>query len=134
MSPFGIRNKLKSLLGASGASNKAAPVREQRPRFAVTFVLPDGSEYNADASQHDSLVMTSNRGPKPIATGCADGTCATCRCEVLAGGDMLSPPDDHETKTKRINNVDAALRLGCQTAVLGHGVKVRVVNVLGEPG
>jgi ferredoxin len=133
MTPFGIRSKLKGLLGG-GAASKPAPAREQKPRFPVTFELPDGSSYVADASQHDSLVMASNRGPKPIATGCADGTCATCRCEVLAGAESLSPADDHEAKTRRANGVDAALRLGCQTAVLGPGVRVRIVNVLGEVG
>lgn len=130
MTPFGIRKKLKSLLG--GGQPTSPPAREDQPRWPVSFVLPDGSGYEAEAKQHDSLVLASNRGPKPIATGCADGTCATCRCEVLAGADQLSPADEHELKTQRANDVPLGHRLGCQTAVLGPGVKVRIVNVLGE--
>ena len=127
MTPFGIRKRIKSLLG--GAEKAAsAPVR----RYPVTFVLPDGTSYQSDAKHEDSLVLTSGRGPQPIATGCADGTCATCRVEVLAGGDMLTPPTDHEKATKAANKVDASLRLGCQTHVLGDGVQVRIVNVFSE--
>lgn len=123
MTPFGIRKRLRDLFGPKPAE-PAAP----RRRYPVSFSVPDGSTYLADAKHGDSLVLTSGRGPQPIATGCADGTCATCRVEVLAGADSLSAPTDHEGRTKRNNAVDASLRLGCQTHVLGEGVKVRVVN------
>ena len=46
--------------------------------------------------------------------------------------DMLTPADSHEEETKKNNGVAEHMRLGCQTAVLGAGVKVRIVNVLGE--
>ena len=35
-------------------------------------------------------------------------------------------------KETKNNEIDRALRLGCQTAVLGPGVKVRIINVLGR--
>lgn len=130
MTPFGIRNKLKSLFGGGSAS--PPPKREEKPRYPVTFVLPDGSEYQADAKQYDSVVMASGRSAKPIATGCGDATCATCRVEVLEGAESLSSEDEHETATKKANGVDPSMRLACQVAVTGPGVKVRIVNVLGE--
>ena len=40
----------------------------------------------ADAKHEDSLVLASGRGPMPINTGCADGTCGTCQVDVLKGG------------------------------------------------
>ena len=68
----------------------------------------------------------------PCRSGCADGTCGTCQVDVLEGADMLSPADEYEEKTKKENNIPAERRLGCQTAVLGAGVKVRIINVFGE--
>jgi ferredoxin len=130
MTPFGIRKKLKALI--FGDSKTPVPPRPVIPRYSVTFELPDGTTYQADAKHEDSLVLASGRGPVPINTGCADGTCATCQVDVLEGAEMLSPQDEHEEKTKAENNVPAERRLGCQVAVLGEGVKVRIINVFGE--
>jgi ferredoxin len=127
MTPFGLRKKLKSILG--GAPRPPAP---ELPRYPVVFLLPKGGEYTVDAKEGDSLVLASGRSAEPIATGCADGTCATCRVEVLEGVESLSPEEGHEKRTKQENNVDSSMRMGCQVAVLGPGVKVRIVNVLGE--
>lgn len=129
MTPFGIRKKLKALLGFGEPPKPSTP---PRPKYPVTFVLPDGSDYEVEAKQGDSLVLASGRGPYPISTGCSDGTCGTCSVEVLDGADMLTPADSHEEETKKNNGVAEHMRLGCQTAVLGSGVKVRIVNVLGE--
>ena len=129
MTPFGIRKKLKALLGSSKPVVQPVP---ERPRYTVQFTLRDGGSYEVTAKEGDSLVLASGRGAYPIATGCTDGTCATCQVEILEGVDAVSLPDAHETETKRANGVEEGLRLGCQTAVLGPGVKARIVNVLGE--
>ena len=130
MSRFGIRKRIKKMLGwNAGPKPPSAPAR---PRYPVTFVLPNGSSYEAEAKEGDSLVLVSGRGAYPISTGCSDGTCATCRVEVIEGGDLLTSPDELETNTKRENGVDDSLRLGCQSAVMGAGVKVKIINVLGE--
>lgn len=131
MTPFGIRKKLKSLLGLDAPKGSTTPKEQEVPNYTVTFVLPDGSSYQARAKEGDTLVMSSNRGPQPIATGCADGSCGTCRVEVLLSHDQLTPETEHERNTKRANNVPGEYRLGCQTGVLGEGIKVRIVNVLG---
>lgn len=131
MTPFGIRKKLKSLLGLDQPAPSTTPKEQEVPTYTVTFVLPDGSSYTAKAKEGDTLVMSSNRGPQPIATGCADGTCGTCRVELLHAHDQLTPETEHERGTKRANNVPMEYRLGCQTGVLGEGVKVKVINVLG---
>ena len=130
MTPFGIRKMLKSLLGMGEAEKAPAP--PPVPRYKVTFELKDGTSYEADCKSTDTLVLASGRGPKPIATGCGDGTCGTCQVEVLAGADQLTPCDTHETNTKKENNVPEDYRLGCQVGVLGEGVRVKVINVLGE--
>lgn len=128
MTPFGIRKKLKALLGGGSKT----PERPQVPKYTVTFELPDGSTYEVHAKKGDTLVLASGRGASPIATGCADSTCGTCQVEILAGADVLSPEDDAERKTKAENNVPAENRLGCRTEVLGEGVRAKIINVFGE--
>jgi len=129
MTPFGIRKKIKALLGLS---SPPAPKKPERPRYTVTFQLPNGEDYLVEAKEGDSLVLASGRGAYPIATGCSDGSCATCRVEVLEGADNLSQADEFEISTIERNNVDSSLRLGCQSAVLGENLRVRIINVLGE--
>lgn len=129
MTPFGIRKKLKSLFGLDKKQEQSKP---QRPKHVITFELSNGTSYQVEGKEGDSLVLVSGRGPYPIATGCADGTCATCKVEILEGIDNLSQPDEYEEKTKTENGVESHLRLGCQAAVLGPGIKARIINVLGE--
>ena len=129
MTPFGIRKRIKKLLGLEATTMPKAP---ERPKYSVTFVLPSGEGYQVDAKEGDSLVLASGRGAYPIATGCSDGSCATCRVEVLAGSENLSQSDEFEERTKSNNDVQADYRLGCQAAVLGSGVRIRMINVLGE--
>lgn len=129
MTPFGIRKKLKTLLLGERIPHQKAP---ERPKYAVAFEVSDGRSFLADAKEGDSLVLASGRGPYPIGTGCSDGTCATCQCEVLEGLEMLTDEDERERQTKSAQNCNESYRLGCQAAVLGPGVKVRIVNVLGE--
>ena len=130
MTPFGIRKKLKALL--FGGQQTPIPPRPEIPRYTVGFELPDGSNYETEAKHEDSLVLASGRGPMPINTGCADGTCGTCQVDVLEGAEQLSAADEYEEKTKKENGVPMERRLGCQAAVLGEGVKVRIINVFGE--
>ena len=131
MTPFKIRQRLKSLLGV-GPSKDSRPVAPPLPTFDVTFDCPDGSSYVAQAKEGDSLVLAAGRGPQPISTGCMDSTCGTCRVDVLAGHESLTEANAHELKVKAEVGVPEAQRLGCQTGVIGPGVHVRIVNVLGE--
>jgi len=50
----------------------------------------------------------------------------------LEGAENLSQADEFEISTIERNNVDSSLRLGCQAAVLGENLRVRIINVLGE--
>jgi ferredoxin len=131
MTPFQIRRRLKKLMGmGDGASS--APVEPARPSFDVTFECPDGTSYVTQAKEGDSLVLAAGRGSQPISTGCTDSSCGTCRVDVLAGAESLTDSYEHELKTKADVGVPDAQRLGCQAGVIGPGVRVRIVNVLGE--
>lgn len=132
MTPFGIRKMIKKMLGFD--QGPKASSNPPRPKYSVTFVLPDGEEYQSDAREGDSLVLASGRSANPISTGCMDSSCGTCEVIVLEGNDSLSPITNKEVATKEANNIAEEHRLGCQTAVLGAGVKVQIVNVLGADG
>lgn len=130
MTPFGIRKKIKQLFGWDNGPNP--PSAPPRPQYPVLFVLPDGKEVEVNAKEGDSLVLTASRSAYPISTGCTDCSCGTCRVEILEGAASLTQEMSRETETKKKNDVSNEYRLGCQTAIIGTGVKVRIINVLGE--
>jgi ferredoxin len=54
----------------------------------------------------------------PIARSCgAEGVCAKCGLRVVAGGEMLAPPSESETRIASRNRLDADLRLACRVIV-----------------
>jgi ferredoxin len=56
----------------------------------------------------------------PIARSCgAEGVCAKCALLVVEGGEHLSPEAADETRIKRRNRIDAALRLACRAKIRG---------------
>lgn len=128
MTPFGIRKKLKSLLGLS---RPEVPEPPPRPKYTVHFLANDEA-FEVESKEGDSLVLASGRGAYPIATGCSDGTCGTCRVEVLEGIESITKADEYELRTKAEHGIPDNQRLGCHTAILGAGLKVNIVNILGE--
>jgi len=129
MSRFGLRKRIKAVLGGSTSSATKSP---PTPTHEVIFECPDGERYTAIAEEGDSLLWTSSRGEQPIDSSCTDGTCGTCRVEVVSGEGSLSEARAHEEKTKADVGVPAQQRLGCHAGVFGDGVVVRIINVLGE--
>ncbi len=138
MSRFGIRKRVKGLLGRTEAP--------QIIQYPVTFVLPDGSEVVIQAEERYSLLMASQGLPSPISTGrragstCPDGGCDLCRVEVLdaAGLTVMSAVekkvmDDHsagvEYEGRRREPVPApgpSTRLACHARIIGPGARIKV--------
>jgi ferredoxin len=59
----------------------------------------------------------------PIASACgADGLCARCGVEVVAGREHLPPESEDEARAKRRNRIEPNLRLGCRVAPTGNVV------------
>jgi ferredoxin len=86
---------------------------EARIRF-----LPSGRELRV--APGTTLLEAARRAGLPIASACgADGVCARCGVRVLAGAAALSAEDEVESRQKRRNRVDPALRLACRAAVSG---------------
>lgn len=131
MTPFGIRKRIKSLLGidAPGQAEEAAP---KKPKEKVTLVLVDanGEEQTYAGTPHMTPLYISGNMQKPIASGCNDSTCSTCRIEVLEGAENLSERDAREIRTLAENGRPAELRLGCRAEILRGTVKVRAFEFL----
>ena len=134
MTPFGIRKKIKSLLGLGtdeGESRRSpAPVRKERPKVSLIVVDGEGMEQSVQGSATDTLVYISGNMHKPIGTGCSDASCGTCRVEVLDGEDNLSAQESRERATLKENGFDEELRLGCCAQLLENSVKVRAFEFI----
>jgi len=126
VTPWNLRARVRSLFG----NTPTAPEDEPLPKYAVTYVLPNGEPQQAMAMKGSTLVLASGTLQFPIDTGCADASCATCQIDVLSGGDQLTKRTDAEDATLARNGAPAARRLGCRAKVMGPGISVGVVSVL----
>ena len=130
--PFGLRRRLRRLLGqdvppvTAAPHDGASPIAAPGPaRARLTVVAPNGTEAACEAPAGSTVLAASSGLRRPLAAGCSDSTCGTCRFEVLAGGEGLSAQDSRERATLRENGYDAGWRLGCR-AELGEGAETRV--------
>ncbi len=126
MTPWNLRARVRSLFGAK----PTAPEDEPLPKYAVTYVLPNGEPQQAMATKGSTLVLASGNLQWPIDTGCADSSCATCQVDVLSGGDQLTQRTDAEVATLERNHAPADRRLGCRAKIMGPGITVGMVNVV----
>lgn len=126
--PFGIRRRLKTLLGMDpgpvAASTPASPAPAPVP---VTLVLvgADGAEEPCAGPRESTLLALSGKLRRPIASGCSDSTCGTCRVEVLEGAERLTPQDGRERATLQENGHPAHLRLACRAELREGTVRAR---------
>ena len=126
-SPFGIRRRLKKLLGMD--AGPAAP-KEVIPKVHLTVVGPDGAEQVAEADVGTTVVGATSRFKRPIATGCSEASCGTCRVEVLEGAENLTEQSARERATLKENNFPATMRLACRTELVKGSVKVRAAELM----
>lgn len=126
-SPFGIRRRLKRLLGMSPPAASAEPAREM---VDIHITGPKGEEQSAHTFAGVTILGASGALKRPIASGCSDSTCGTCRVEVIDGAENLSEPSARERGTLKDNGHPAAYRLACRTEVLKGAVKVRAFELV----
>jgi ferredoxin len=96
----------------------------------LTVVGPTGEEQTCQTALGSSLLGASGNLKRPIASGCADSTCATCRVEVLEGADNLSAPHPRERATLKQNGQPTNLRLSCMTTLDRGTVKVKAFELV----
>jgi len=89
-----------------------------------------GPAVSAELAEGGRLLDLCDDARAPVAFSCRAASCATCRVEVLAGGDLLAPPSEEERDVLAIFDAPPGQRLACQAIVLsGPGrVRLRWVN------
>lgn len=107
----------------------AAP-KEVVPKVTLTVVGPDGAEQVAEADVGTTMIGATSRFKRPIATGCSEASCGTCRVEVLEGGENLTEQSARERATLKENNFPTTMRLACRTELVKGAVKVRAAELM----
>ena len=126
-SPLGLRRRLKKLLGIE---DKASAPKEVVPKVTLVVVGPDGSEQTAEVDVGTTIVGGTTRFKRPIATGCSEASCGTCRVEVLEGGEGLAEQSPRERATLKENGFPATMRLACRTELVKGSVKVKAAELM----
>lgn len=138
MSRFGIRRKLRGLMGQSS--------KPTYQTYRVTYVLPDGTRQVVEAEERYNLLMASQSLPAPIGTGrraggtCPDGRCALCQVEILDISGLTEMNDyeresldgfvagtPHEGRERQPGApYGPNTRLACQVKIIGDGGVIQV--------
>lgn len=128
--PLGLRRRLRRLLGWPVPPVGAQAAAATSATCALIVEEPGGAVHACEAPVGSTLLAASGRLPRPVASGCADSSCGTCRVSVLAGAAQLSPQDEAERATLRAAGHPVDLRLACRAELRGDGVRVRAHEVL----
>jgi ferredoxin len=127
-SPFGIRRRIKRLLGME---EKPAAASEPEPeKITLQVVGPKGDEQSVTTYAGSTILGASGQLRHPIASGCSDSTCGTCHVVILEGAENLSEPTSREKGTLKDNGHPAGQRLSCRTEVLKGTVKVQAFELV----
>ncbi|MSQ00925.1 MAG: (2Fe-2S)-binding protein [Myxococcales bacterium] len=126
-SPLGLRRRLGALFGFGAANATAVP---DIPKVGITLVGPDGTEQITEAFAGSTLVGAGAKLKRPIATGCSESNCGTCRVEVLDGAENLSEQTAKERATLKENNFPTHFRLACRAELIQGSVKVRAFELI----
>lgn len=125
--PFGIRRRLKRLFGMP--LDGTASAEPAKPKVTLTVSSPKG-EQTTEGEPESTLLALSGRMKNPIASGCSDSSCGTCRVEVLDGADALNAQDARERGTLKENGFPTTLRLACRAELHSGTVKVKAFEVV----
>lgn len=123
MTPWGIRKKLKSFLGARGGAGGADD------EITVKIVLPNGTEHTVKAEPRYTLTMASQTLETPIESHCPDGACGECVVEVLDGTGLAPPTEVEARLLAEKQKSKPSPRLACHARVVGSGARVRATRV-----
>ncbi len=128
--PFGIRRRIKRLLGLPVDAPTTAPEADAGPQITLIVVGPNGQEQSLDAPAGSTISGASMKLQRPISTGCPDSTCGTCHVEILEGGENVSPTDGRERATLKTQGMPDGQRLSCRATVTSGTVKVRAFELM----
>ncbi len=87
-------------------------------RCRIVF-LPSGRSIEIAAGGMTLIDATTAAG-LPIASACgAEGACARCGLEIVAGAETLEPESERERRIKERNRIDPDQRLACRVRPTG---------------
>lgn len=125
--PFGIRRRIKRLMGW----DKETPAAEAEVEKATLQVVgPKGEEQQCSTAMGSTLLGASGNLKRPIASGCSDSTCGTCRVEVIEGAENLSGQHPRERAILKQNGHPTSLRLACVSTLEKGTVKVKAFELM----
>lgn len=125
--PFGIRRRIKRLLGMP---IEGAQAQEEVVKAQITVVGPNGAEQHGQVNAGVTLLAAAGVLAKPISSGCSDSSCATCRVEVLEGAENLDEQNARERATLKENGYPTNLRLACRAELRQGAVKVKAFELI----
>jgi ferredoxin, 2Fe-2S len=91
-------------------------------------------EIDVKSSISVTLLATFNANKISINQSCGgNGTCGTCRVEIVQNSDFLKPQSDYENEVTRELNLQPQQRLSCQAEInLSSNEKNLVVKIVNE--
>jgi ferredoxin len=125
--PFGIRRRIKRLLGMP---LDGETVQEEAAKAQIVVVGPTGAEQSATVTAGVTLLTAAGSLAKPISSGCSDSTCGTCRVDVLEGAENLDEQNARERATLKENGYPTNLRLACRAELREGRVKVKAFELI----
>lgn len=125
--PFGIRRRLKRLLGIPLDPDSAGAA--EAVKVALTVVSAKGEQVTEGVPE-STLLALSGRMKNPISSGCSDSSCGTCRVEVMEGAECLTAQDARERGTLKENGYAASMRLACRAELVSGAARVRAFEVV----
>ena len=95
----------------------------------MTFLQPDGAgtptSLTAKIRTGETVLQTAQRNRIALDFSCTEGTCGSCRVQVVNAPDELEPAQEVELETKLERRFADHERLGCQmNACAGLIVKI----------
>ena len=80
---------------------------------SVTFEAPPHKTVTIEAPEGGSVADLCDKYEAPVPFSCRRASCATCRCEVAAGADLLAAPEDEELDILDVLGAPKTHRLAC---------------------
>lgn len=84
-----------------------------------------------DVESGGELVDICDHSFAPVPFSCRSASCGTCHIEILAGGELLAPPEEQEAELLDILGGDPDARLACQARVKAGPGLIRIRAKLG---
>ena len=91
----------------------------------VTFIFEESGEKVVKFREGETVLETAMRNKLPLDSSCTEGTCGSCRVNLVISPPELEPAGEVELETKAERGFAPDERLSCQM-IACDGLKVRV--------